>query len=321
MGKCIIQIWSGGRVQEPAVIEGIEWETARKGEPGKLTFTVVKTEGLSFSEGARVTFWYDDTPVFFGFVFEKRRNKDHHIKVTAYDQLRYLKNKISYVWTGVRADQVVSRIAEDFKLKAGELPNTGYIIPKFDKENVSLFDMILDAIDETAMATGNLYYLYSDYDKLMLKNIKDSTIDLLIDASTASDFDYTTSIDKNTYNRIVLVESEEQKIRNVAKLDDTKTIQQWGVLQNFVSVNSGSNIKAMAAAMLNLYNRVSRSLTIKRQKGDIRVRAGCGIYLDLNLGDMIVTKQRMLVEKAKHVFDNDDHYMDLTLQGKEEFYD
>lgn len=321
MGKCKIQIWSGGRVQEPAVIEGIEWETARKGEPGKLTFTVIKTEGLSFSEGARVTFHYDETPVFFGFVFEKQRNKDQHIKVTAYDQLRYLKNKISYNWTGIRADQVVSRIAEDFKLKTGELPNTGYVIPKFDKSDMTLFDIILDAIDDTVVATGNLYYLYDDYGKLMLKNIKNSTVDLLINDSTASDFDYTTSIDKNTYNRVVLAETEDKKIRNVVKVDDETAMQQWGVLQNFKIVTNGSNIKSMADAMLKMYNKVSRSLTIKRQTGDIRVRAGCGIYLDLNLGDMIVTKQRMLVEKAKHVFDNDDHYMDLTLQGNEEFYD
>lgn len=320
MAKCTIQILSGGRVQEPAVIEGLKWETARKGEPGKLTFTVVKTEGLSFSEGAEVMFRYGDTDVFHGFVFEKRRNKDHHIQVTAFDQLRYLKNKTSYVWYGVRADQVVKRIADDFRLQAGDLPNTGVVIPKFDKENMSLFDMILDAIDETVLATGNLYYLYDDFGKIMLKNIKDSTLDVLIDNTTASDFDYTTSIDKNTYNRIVLVESEEKTVTNVAIADDNKTMGQWGVLQNLVSIQSGSNTKALAESMLRLYNKVSRSLTIKRQVGDIRVRAGCGIYLDMNLGDMIA-KQRMLVEKAVHTFDNDDHYMDLTLTGNEEFYD
>lgn len=320
MGKCTIQILSGGKVQEPAVIEGIEWETARKGEPGKLTFTVVKTEGLSFSEGAQVKFLYDDKPVFFGFVFEKQRNKDQHIKVTAFDQLRYLKNKTSYIWSGVRADQVVSRIAEDFRLQAGNLPNTGFVIPRFECMDQTLFDMVLTAIDYTVMANGNLYYLYDDCGKIMLKNIKDSTLDLLINDATASDFDYTTSIDKTTYNRIITYESEDQSVKNIQTANDDKTIGQWGVLQQVVKVESGANARAMADAMLKLYNKVSRSLTIKRQAGDIRVRGGVGIYLDLNLGDMIA-KQRMLVEKAKHVFDNDDHYMDLTLQGNEEFYD
>lgn len=325
MEKCKILI--GGKIddksviQEPVIIEGITWETTRKGEPSKLTFTCIKTEGLSFSEGNPVSFYYGDTPVFYGFVFEKSRNKDHHIQVTCYDQLRYLKNKTSYCFNYVSADTVLSRIANDFKLKTGSLPYTGHVIPRFEQMNVSLFDMILSAIEETVMATGNLYYLYDDFGKMMLKNIKDSALDVIINSETAEDFDYSTSIDKNTYNRIVIAESEEKDREKYVHADDVINQGNWGVLQHFLTIKNGSQAQSLANKMLEFYNKKSSSLSIKRQFGDIRIRAGCGVYITLNLGDITPTNQRMLVEKVTHTFDNCDHYMDLTLIGADTFYD
>ena len=326
MPKCTIQIIpvdENGKaldMQEPIVEEGITWETTRKGEPGKLTFTVLKDDTLHFNEGAHVRFLYGDTKVFYGFVFTKQRDKAHHITVTAYDQLRYLKNKTSYIFTGIRADQVLTRIADDFLLKVGSVANTGYVIPKFNKDNMTLFDIILDAIDDTVEATGNLYFIYDDFGKIMLKNIKDTKIDLLIDNTTAENFDYTSSIDNNTYNRIVLTDSEDKSERNVVKVQDAKHIRQWGVLQHYESMSNGGNTKANANALLELYNKVHRSLTIQGHQGDIRCRAGSGVYLDLYLGDL-PGKQHMLVEKAVHTFKHDEHTMDLTLIGAGTFYE
>lgn len=321
MEKCTLRIKSDERIQEPPILEGIQWETARKGEPSKLTFTCIKTPELSFSEGAEVSFHYGEKNVFHGYVFEKSRNKDHHIQVLCYDQLRYLKNKTSYCFNNVTANQVLKRIADDFKLRVGDLPNTGHIIPRFEQMNLTLFDMILNAIDETVMATGNLYYLYDDFGKMMLKNIKDSTLDVIINAETAEDFDYSTSIDKNTYNRIVITDSEDKESGKYTHADDVKTQGQWGVLQHFLSIKNGSSRTDLAKKMLEYYNKKSSSLSIKRQIGNIDVRAGSGVYLTLNLGDMTPTNQRMLVEKAVHTFNNCDHYMDLTLIGCETFYD
>ena len=95
-----IQITIKGReLFEPIVLDDVQWETARLGEPGKLTFTVVKDNIISFEEGNEVNLFVDGKRLFFGYVFSKSRNKDHHIKVVAYDQLRYFKNKDIYIYT------------------------------------------------------------------------------------------------------------------------------------------------------------------------------------------------------------------------------
>lgn len=307
------------RDQMPPVLEGIEWETSRMGAPGKLTFTVIKTPELAFNEGAQVLFYYDGKKVFHGFVFQKQRDKEHHIQVVAYDQLRYLKNKATYVWTGIRADQVLSRIIADFQLRAGDLANTGYVIPKMDCSDQTLFDIALDAIDYTVMATGNLYYIYDDCGKICLKNIKDSCLNLVITESNAENFDYTSSIDSNTYNAILLIDSDAKSSADKATAQDPDNIDAWGMLLYTQSMQNGANKQALAKQLLEQYNHVSRSLTMRGVLGDIRVRGGSGVYLDLDLGDMR-PKQRMLVEKAVHHFEEGYHSMDLTLKGCKEFY-
>ena len=41
MVKAQILIENEGIVYEPAILDGIQWSTDRKGSPGKLTFTAV----------------------------------------------------------------------------------------------------------------------------------------------------------------------------------------------------------------------------------------------------------------------------------------
>ena len=44
-------IQHGSNIMYPPTVEGVTIEWERKGQPGKLTFEVVKTPGLSFQEG------------------------------------------------------------------------------------------------------------------------------------------------------------------------------------------------------------------------------------------------------------------------------
>lgn len=119
---------SGTKVYQPVVQEGIEWSTERKNTPGKLVFKVLYDNILDFSEGSPVRMKVDGDNVFFGFVFKQQRSKDKIITVTAYDQLRYLKNKDTKVYENKTASQFVKMIADDYALNLGTLDDTGYVI-------------------------------------------------------------------------------------------------------------------------------------------------------------------------------------------------
>ena len=115
-----------------------------------------------------------------------------------------LKNKFSYVFENKTATDIVKALAKDHNLKVGTLDNTKYIIPAVAEENATAFDVILSAVETTLMNTGEMYTLYDDNGKLMLRNSANMISETLITKDTAENFDYSSSIDSETYNNIIL---------------------------------------------------------------------------------------------------------------------
>lgn len=260
--------------------------------------------------------------MFFGFVFKQQRTKDKIITVTAYDQLRYLKNKDTKVYENKTASQFIKMVGDDYQLNLGALDDTGYIIESRVEENTSLFEMISNALDLTLTNTGEMYVLYDDFGKLTLKSLYSMYVGvpgayLMIDEETGQNFDYTSSIDDNTYNKIKLTyDNEDTGYREVYIAQDSSNINKWGILQYFDTLQKGENGQAKADALLKLYNKKTRNLKVTNAIGDNRVRAGSMVVINLDLGD-VKLKNWMLVEKCKHTYKEGEHWMDLTLRGGE----
>ncbi|MFL8467165.1 NlpC/P60 family protein, partial [Clostridioides difficile] len=182
--------------------------------------------------------------------------------------------------------------------------------------------MILTALDDTLREKKEMYVLYDDFGRLTLKNIASMKLDIVMDNDVIEDFDYNSSIDSDTYTKIKLVrDNEETSKRDVYIAQDSAHIRSWGILQLFETVDknmSEAEIKQKCDILLKLYNRKTKTLSLKNVLGDIKVRAGCLLFITLNLGD-IELQNYMLVEKVKHTFENNSHFMDLTLVDGDEF--
>jgi len=301
----------------PVVEEGIVWSTERKNSPGQLSFTVIQDDILNFTEGDAVRLKVDGIGVFYGFIFKRSFDKDGRVKITAYDQLRYLKNKDTYVYSNKTASEVVKMIAADFGLNIGVIEDTKYKIASRVENNTSLFDMIQNALDLTVQNQNSMYVLYDDFGKLTLKGLDNMRLNLLIDEETGENFSYSSSIDEDTYNRIKLTfDNEKTGKREVYIAQSGENINQWGILQYYDTIKEGENGQAKADALLKLYNSKTRSLSINNAFGDIRVRAGSMVVVMMDLGE-VKLKNLMIVEKCKHEFKESLHLMTLTLRGGE----
>lgn len=85
-------------------------------------------------------------------------------------------------------------------------------------------------------------------------------LNVMIDDETAQDYDFTVSIDKNTYNQIKLFrENDDSKKRDVFMTKHTENINKWGVLQMSESLDKGVDGQKIAETYLGLYNRPSKS--------------------------------------------------------------
>jgi len=279
---------------------------------------VLKDEKLDFHEGDAISLQVNGTTYFYGYVFQKSRVGDGIINIIAYDQLRYLKNKDTMIFGGT-ATELLQLIGKNFSLKLGSgVENTGFSVQTQIFDNKTLFDMLESVLDDTLIATGKNFVLYDDFGFLFLKDMENMVLeDFLIDKSNIQDFSYSTSIDDNTYNKIKLAYDNKQTgVREIFQTQDTVNMGNWGTLQYYEKVQSKELAKLRAEAYLKIYNRKTRNLQIKGAFGDVRVRAGTGIYVNLDIGDIVVNN-RMWVEKVKHTFEQNLHTMDMTLRGWE----
>ena len=316
----------------PCIPASITWTIDRQGSPSKLEFKVMQDDVLDFEEGACVQFRYGDLDLFKGYVFTKKQDKNKIVSVTAYDQLRYFKNKDVYQFVNIKASDILKRIAGDFKLTIGDVEDTVYVIPRLRCSNETLFDIVGKALMHTYLYAKNdsgevmkkAYVLYDDFGKIYLKEIGSLDVPLLIDGETAENFSFETSIDKDTYNKVKLYEDDKKEgKRSVYIAENSANQNRWGILQRTETVNSKrcTNPSEKAKRILDTCNYAKKSLSISNALGDCRVRAGSRIWVSLNVKDSTSNlgngkeAVQMMVESVKHTFTNDSYFMDLTLKG------
>ncbi|WP_066505549.1 XkdQ/YqbQ family protein [Abyssisolibacter fermentans] len=308
---------NGKAYDATSLIKSVEYETSISGKPGKLSFELIKDESICYFEGNPVRFYVDDKPIFYGYIFSKSRDSNQIIKTTAYDQLRYLKNKDSFALFNKTATEVVRAVAAVFNLRVGNLSDTKHVIPQMIMDNKTGLDTICMALDRTLIATGDMYVFYDDFGKLNLKHINELRTKLVIgDKSLATDYKYKSSIDENVTNQVkIMRKNKDTGKREIYIVKDSTNIAKWGILQEFDKAKNGENkaqIQQRAENMLKLRNKVYRELSIPCL-GDFRVRAGTGVYVYLpDIGD-ISYDQYFIVESVKHKISKEEHTMDIDL--------
>lgn len=317
-----ILIHHGKEIQSPPLEGDITWETERKGSPAKLTVSIPKTTGLNFQEGEIIQFKVKNKLIFTGVVFTKSRNRDGLIKVTAYDYLRYFKNKHTGVYEDKTADAILKGLLDKYELPytSDGIEGTSYVISSLTEDDQTLFDIVQDALDLTLTSTKNLYTLFCDPNgNVCLKNTANLKTNIIITDTTAENFDYSSSIDENTYNKIYLYyDNDETNKREEYISQDSSNIKKWGLLKYTESISTNVNASDKANKLLSLYNQKTRKLKVSGAFGDVSCKAGASVIVKLGLGDIDVSNY-MLIEKATHKFTHGEHTMDLTLSGIKEF--
>ncbi len=291
--------------------------TSEKWGAGYLEFSVLKEGSIDFKEGNAVSLKVNGKNMFFGYVFTKKRTKKGIISVLCYDQMRYLKNKDTYTFSGQTADGIFKMIAGDYNIKTGDIDSSGYIVPPRIEDNTSLMDILYTAAELTRQAGFGSFIIYDDYGKLCFKSTKYMVSNLIVDKTTTIDFDYQTTIDKDVYNKIKLIYKRDTKYThtlNVFSAQDDDSIKEWGVLQYFKHIDiNQTDGDSEALKLLNIYKIKNRQLKVLTF-GNVNIRAGWSVVVQLDIGDFIVD-ENMTVKKCTHIFKGNSYNMELTLEG------
>ncbi|MGB8455148.1 MAG: hypothetical protein WCD89_22810 [Anaerocolumna sp.] len=268
----------------------------------KLEFSYI-SEDLEIKNGSIVSFKYNDSEVFRGFVFKVSRNKEKEISITAYDQLRYCKAKDTVVLKGDTVTTITSKMCNYFKLKKGSLAESKYKLPTGVQDDKTWLDIIYSTISDTLLNVGKWYVLRDEFGSVFLHEMADLNLNLVLgDESLCYDYKYDKSIDDDFYNLIKLATNDEEakKVEITVSKDDN-AISTYGFLQYFEVIDNkvnASQAKSKAENLLKLYNREAETISLDCI-GDTRVRAGStfhGFIEDIKLD------RRLIVKTATHDF-------------------
>ncbi len=277
--------------------------TKRLGSPAQLNFTCEAAKGLVWRQGSLVCLLPrgNGRGWFYGYVFSVVRNMDGTVDVTAYDQMRYLKNKDTYVFENKRADEILRLIAADFGLKCGKIADTGYEIPALCMDGASLFDIILRAVELTEKATGRQYCLWDDYGKLRLTAADGLRADVMIgDESMAADYAFESEIDTDTYSVVKLVRDGAGGGREVFVFENAKAVKKYGrlqLLERLENQEEAGGVQDVGKTLLAAKSKARQRLTLTALPLKMGIRAGYSVFVwiqDLNL------RRFLQVEEARH---------------------
>ena len=164
-----------------------------------------------------------------------------------------------------------------------------------------------------------IYVAYDDNGLLTVKELNDMVTDILIDASQVEDYEYISSIDRNTFTQILVVREaktgsdkhkEAYRTGGAYALEETK---RWGVLQKVYKPDEKDlNAIEKAKVMLDKLARKTHTLRLKGCLGRTIIRPGSGIWLNFDIGDQILNKL-VYVQAVTHNFSNNKHTMDLDI--------
>lgn len=296
----------------------ISHQTSLGGQAGKLTVTLQQDPNgiLEISCGSILRFLVDDIGVFYGYIFTMGRDATGIYQITAYDQMRYLKNKETYITSNQTASQVFERVCKDnfqdsqYKV----IVPSSFIAPEYNHAGKTLYETIEYGIQQANINETKQYFVKDKFGVLQFTELSQEKTNLIIgDESLLTSYQYEISIDKETYNSVKIYRDNKKTGKREVWIEfDSSTQKQWGKLQTVIQAKEEQNeaqIKELANNYMKLYNRESQTMKLTAL-GRVELTAGSGFTFQLS--DLAIN-QAMWITSATHTYENDYHTMSLDV--------
>ena len=251
------------------IAEEITVQTQINGEAGKLTCLLQKDPNnlLQIANGSIISFIVDGKGFFFGYVFKIGTDSAENYKITAYDQLRYLKNSDVMATANMTASNIFAKICKDLGLNYKIKVPTNYVPEPYLHNNKTYYTIIDRGLRLANINDNAQYFIADDFGTLTWSELSyEKTNIQLGGGSMLTDYNYEKSIDSDTFNQIKMYrDNEKTGKRDVWIVKDSNTIKKWGLLQFLKQAEEDDNeakIRDTAQKYLKVKNRETETLKL-----------------------------------------------------------
>lgn len=250
------------------------------------------------------------------------RKSDVWCSITAYDQIQILnKSEANYIYEDKTATEVVKYVVQANSLAMvdqAQLMDSEYKI-QARVEETSWLDVIHNAIDITAQNTGKNFYLWDDCGNICFHSEKwlSEQPKIIVSGGYITNYSYDED-DSDIFTQVTAIEevnksNEEEAERKLTIVKNEELEKIFGTINKNVKIQEGENATAIAQNLLDEIDVTSISLTVSGCQGDITVRGGTPIRVDLFSEDnKEYIRGWFKVKSVRHHFKAGYHDMDLT---------
>lgn len=301
------------------IVGNIKWVTGLNNQPGTLTFDVQEDKKVFLRSGDIIEMTIDGKKIFKGKVFKRAKSKSAKWKITAYDNMRYLKNEDTLVFKANSCTDRFKAICQAQGLPYKVVNSCGYKCTPVVEDKHSYFSMVQDAIEETRKGYGLRYAIWDNFGKLEIFDLNNKISKIVLgDNSLMTEYSYEASID-DAYNSVkVMREDREKKKREIYTAKHNGNIEKWGKLQMVETISdaylNSSQLQKQAKDLLSQHNKETKSISFEAV-GYLSLRAGNSFILRLaDLRRDYVGKDNLaLITKCTHNFGSV-HTMSLDVE-------
>lgn len=322
-GKLLLMDSSAGGVYDLSSIAGkIKLTHAWNDGASTFSFEYPRKGGQRFSNGSTVTFQYNGSNMFYGYLQRTGGNRER-FKCTCADQLRYFKPTNTILRKEMPLSDwintVAAQVSDNDRIRLGNIDSTGVNLSKKLFDNQTHLDMIYDAIEENLGLNGYWYTIFDNFGALDLVDTLDLRLPLVIgDESLCTDFEFEKSIDDdNVANFIKLSKDDEEAgVRKIYIAQDSANISKWGKIMHYEKVTTDRNdaqMQQLAQMLLALKNKEAQTLKLDAI-GDTRVHGGSGVKVELEQEGI---SGWMIVDSVTHSFTSSQHTMSMQMRWGE----
>lgn len=244
--------------------------------------------------------------LFRGVIFESEMSSDGSQTISVKDYNYYLtKNSDTQVFINKKASDIVKFLCSLYGIKAGQIDNTGYVIPKMILRNMTIYDMIITALTETRKKTGKVFLLANEKGRLTLRARKNQVKRLIVKDSANL---ISASVSQS-------IEDMRNSVRHTGKsgedapgvtVTDKASVSRYGMMREkkHESELEDAQLKPIATALLSELNKVKTESTVEAI-GDTSVIAGAMIQVSEQMtgisgGFVVITDDHTFEPSGKH---------------------
>lgn len=262
----------------------------------------------------------DDTEVMTGIISEYSQSRKDIFSYSGYDFGFYLNhNSIVKQFNGLKVSDAIKSLCRNFKIPYGNIPQLNATIKKIYK-NVVLSDCLKELL-ELAQTKMNIDYYYmtcsggkfniNKYQVINDLNAYMSTLSILSNDTMKSP-NISVSME-NLRNQIVVVDSASDKIAKKLVVNNSNSIQKYGLLQHVEEIDKDSknNFRTVANNKLNELNRLTTTISINEILGNHRMRKGVIIPINNDAYDF---NGYFLIKSSRHVNSKTKEVVSLNLE-------